>query len=149
MLVTATTKLQWVALSMSSSGGLRLWQLTMAGLITDNYILFNYMGTYYSCMMAHGYFAGPDYLAVKVWVRTTVLFTSFLKLTGTNVCMNVKVFPWIVGLGSRNTPLMYCGYGWCDTFFSYDCIHFFVIQNNYFITIVQVSGIYVASVIST
>ena len=76
----------------------------MVLLINDNYVLFSYMNAYHSCMLGHSYFANPDYLVFKAWIRVKILFSIFINLTGTNVCMYVESFLEWLGIGIQ----VYC-----------------------------------------
>ena len=84
-----------------------IWQTVlmttnMAHLINGNGIVFNYVDTYCSFMLGCSYFASPDYLVVKVWIKVMVLFTLFLNPKGTNICISVKIVFWCSWvLGSR------------------------------------------------
>ena len=58
-------------------------------------------------MLAWSYFSSPDYLVIKAWIRTTMLFPSFIELTGTNVCMYGKIVPRVVGYRASGIPQVY------------------------------------------
>ena len=88
-----------------------IWQsvfmvATMAFLINDNHKLFNNMDAYCSFMLGCSYFANPGYLVVKAWNRATVLLSSFLNLTATDVEMYEKRFWGMVVYWAPGIP--YC-----------------------------------------
>ena len=70
--------------------------VNMSVLINDNYMVFNHLDAYHSCMLGHGYFAIPDSLIKKMWIRVKVLFPSFISLTCTSIHVYVKNFPGVV-----------------------------------------------------
>ena len=65
-------------------------------LIDDNHMVFNDMDAYHCCMLGCGYFAIPDYLFVKVWIRPIVLFPSFINLASLNISVYAKKNPGVV-----------------------------------------------------
>ena len=69
----------------------------MALLISDDHILFNHMHTFCPCMLGCNFFASPDYLVAKMWIKATVLFLSFIILINKNISVQFKIFPEVVG----------------------------------------------------
>ena len=76
----------------------------MAFFIKDNHIFLNNIDSYCSSMLGHRSFSSPNYLDVKVWIRATVLFPSIIYLTGTNLCVHVKIFPGVVMYQAKGLP---------------------------------------------
>ena len=62
------------------------------------------MDTYHFCRLGHRYLANSDYLAAKTWVGPTGLYTSFINLTGTNVCVSLKIFPEVAECWASGIP---------------------------------------------
>ena len=102
--ISAELLVIWVSLGMSSSGGVSFIVVNMALLINNNHISFNHMDAYHSCMLGHSYFTSPDYFVVKPCTKGTVLFTSFIKLSGTTISVYVQIIPGVVEYCVQGLP---------------------------------------------
>ena len=79
----------------------------MAHFISNNHIVFNHMDASHSYMLGYSYFASPDYLVAKAWIRAIILLPSFTYLTCTNTCVYMKIF-WVPGIP------YHCSVAWVD-----------------------------------
>ena len=77
--------------------------VNMAILINDRLIIFTHMDVNHSTMLGQSFLSNPAYLVVQGWIRPTVLFPSFIGLTGTNIWKCVR-FSWVVRYWPTDIP---------------------------------------------
>ena len=85
-----------ILFGMFASGRVSL-TVNIALYINDHHIGFSHIDFYCSCMLGCSYWASPDYLVVKAWIRVTVTFPSFNNLNSSYIWIYVKVFPRVLG----------------------------------------------------